>query len=323
MNSIGASEPSVLVDLTEPASEPGGREDRAIDSPEPATPEPHRRRTVRGSVLLVGSTTVAALAVWFMLYSLVFSGLQEHGTQTRLYNQFRYQLATETATLGSPIKLGSPVAVLNAPSVHWHNLVIIEGTTSRLLARGPGHLSNTPLPGQAGDSVFLGRSVTYGAPFRDIATLKKGASIRITTGQGRFTYRVLDVRYAGDRVPPKVSSNQSRLTLVTSTSQGWRSGWAPTETVYLDADLVHGQVQPVPPGLPSRVGKASLPMHVDPSGLIPLIVWLAGLVVAAVALALAWRRWSGPQAWVVGVPILIGLLWGANGALMRFLPNLL
>ena len=323
MSSLGTGEPPVLVDLTEPPPKVGEQDVIVVETPEAGSTEAHRRRTVLGAVLLVGSSTIAALAVWFLLFSVVFSGLQEHGNQTRLYNQFRYQLATETAALGSPIKSGSPVALLNAPSVHWHNLVIVEGTTSRLLTRGPGHLRNTPLPGQAGDSVILGRSVTYGGPFRDIATLRRGASIRVTTGQGTFVYRVLGLRYAGDRFPTALKSNQSRLTLVSSTSHGWRSGWAPTETVYLDADLVHGGVQAVPEGLPVRISTASLPMHIDPSGMIPLILWLAGLITAAFVLALAWRRSSGPQTWAVGVPIIIGLLWGANGALMRFLPNLL
>ena len=58
------------------------------------------------------------------------------------------------------------MAMLNAPSGHMHNLVVVEGTTSQSLVHGPGHISDTPLPGQTGNPVILGRSVTYGAPFR-------------------------------------------------------------------------------------------------------------------------------------------------------------
>ena len=55
----------------------------------------------------------------------------------------------------------------------------------------------------------------------------------VTTGEGVFHYRVEDIRYPGDSLPPPLKPNRSRLTLVTSSGGGWRSGWAPTHTAYL------------------------------------------------------------------------------------------
>jgi sortase A len=272
---------------------------------------------------MAGLAALGALAVWFLIYALVLTGLQEHGSQARLYDQYRLQLAAETAPLAEPIRTGSPVAILNSSSGHIHNLVVVEGTTSRLLAQGAGHRSDTPLPGQAGTSVILGRSVTYGAPFRHLRDMKVGEALTVTTGQGVFTYRVEDMRSSGSGLPPHLQSGQSRLTLVTSASHGWRSGWAPTQTIYLDALMAHGKAQPVPPGVPATVSSASLPMQNDPGATVPVIFWLEALLGVSAAVGWSWVRWGRAQTWIVGVPVLLFVLWGTSGALMRFLPNLL
>ena len=109
-------------------------------------------RAIARAVLFAAPTVLAVLAVWFLLYGLVLSGMEQHVSQFRLYDEFRVQLASETAPLAEPVQVGSPVAMIDAPSIGIHNLIVVEGTTSRLLMSGPGHLSDTPLPGQAGTS---------------------------------------------------------------------------------------------------------------------------------------------------------------------------
>jgi sortase A len=281
-------------------------------------------RSGSGTALAVGvAIGVSALAVWFLLYSFVLTGLQEHGSQSRLYEKYRSELAQETAPLGAPITVGSAVAVINAPEGGIHNLVVVEGSTARQLTDGPGHLRDTPLPGQYGTSVILGRSITYGAPFRNVPNMRAGDTLTVTTGQGVFTYRVEDVRRPGDPLPARILADQSRLTLVTSASNGWRSGWAPTETVYVDAMLTHGKAQPVLTKPPSTVSRASLPMEGDPGALLPLSFWVEGLIVAAAVIGWTWVRWGRRPTWIVGVPIILLLLWGTTNALVEFLPNLL
>ena len=230
-------------------------------------------RVIARSVLVAAPAILAVLAVWFLLYGLLLSGVEQHVMQSRLYDEFRLQLASETAPLAEPVQAGSPVAIINAPSAGIYNLIVVEGTTSRLLMSGPGHLSDTPLPGQAGWSVILGRSVTFGAPFGRITQMTVGDVVTVTTGEGIFRYRVEDVRLPGRPLPPTLDAGGSRLTLVTSASAGWRSGWAPTHTVYVDA-LLAGKSQPVPAGVPATVSPASLPMHNDPSASVAFIFWL-------------------------------------------------
>jgi sortase A len=276
-------------------------------------------RTLAGAAAL----GVCGLAVWILLYAMVLTGFQEHGSQNRLYQKFRVALAATTATYGGVIPNGAPVALMSSSAAGFDNLVVVAGTTAGDLSKGPGLQLDTPLIGQAGDSVVFGRSVTYGAPFRHIADLKKGARITVTTSQGTFVYSVIDVRYQGDKALPPVKVNQSRLTLVSSTSQGWRSGWAPDRIVFVDADLVKGQVQQVTPGLPSSVGSNSLAMQSNPGELSWFIGWLELLVVVVGGALWSWKNWGRRQTWLVGLPILIAVLWGTGNALLQFLPNLI
>jgi len=278
-------------------------------------------RGVGGAVLWT-FTAIAALSLWFLFHALILTSLQEHGAQVRLRAQFREQVAAATAPVGPRIKQGSPVARLDLGLPGLHNVIVVEGTSSSVLIRGPGHLAATPLPGQSGVSVIFGRSATYGAPFRSITNLSSGHTIRVTTGQGAFTYRIDRIRRAGDPIL-SLTAGASRLTLVTSEANGWRSGWAPDHAVYVDASLQTGAAQPAPAGIPTAVTKRSQAMEGDPSALAILVFWLQGLLLASVLVSWAWTRWLHGQTWIVGLPIVFAVLWGVSGAVLRLLPNLI
>lgn len=266
------------------------------------------------------SLVVAGLAAWFVLFTVFFSAQQEHGAQARLYDRFRSQLANETAPFQAPIAKGAPVALLTSTQAGLHDAVVVEGTTSSELRSGPGHQANTPLPGQVGTAVVMGRKLAYGGPFSGISSLRPGDTITATTAQGVFTYRVTDTRHSGDPIKA-IPVNQGRLTLVTST-EGWLGPLTPAKTLYVDAMIVKGQVQPVPAPLPASVSKASEPMQGDSGAAVPLTFWIEGLVAVGVLVALAWRRWGKWQTWLVGLPVVLSVSWGLTDTLVRFLPNL-
>lgn len=73
----------------------------------------------------------------------------------------------------------------------------VEGTTRESLREGPGHYSDTPLPGQPGNAAIAGHRTTHGAPFFDIDKLVPGDEIRVETLQGQFIYEV-DAHVADD-----------------------------------------------------------------------------------------------------------------------------
>jgi sortase A len=174
------------------------------------------------------------------------------------------------------------------------------------------------LPGQVGVSVLFGRSLTYGAPFKHLAELKLGQRISITTGQGSFNYTVDGIRRAGDPLPPPLAAGGSRLLLETSAG----SSFAPSQTVYVDATL-QGKAVDSPSGRLTGIPPSELAMGSDASGLIKLVLWIQALIVVAVVVVWARLRWGPNQAWLVGLPLVAAVLWGATGNVMMLLPNLI
>jgi sortase A len=264
---------------------------------------------------------VGALALWVVLFAAVFSGLLEHRSQTILYAKFREQLAAATAPISGQITEGSPVALLSVPAAGISHAVVVQGTGSDVLRKGPGHRPDTPLPGQPGVSVLYGKSATFGRPFRHLTSLARGDAVTVTTGQGSYRFSVDDVRTAGDTQPP-FTVGSSRLTLVTSAGSGWRSGFAPNHVVYVDATL-QGKVAPATtlstPAVPAREAA----MAGDRGGLLGLVLWLELMIVGGVGLVVARARWGWWQAWMTGMPVIAAAVWGATQSAALLVPNLL
>lgn len=288
------------------------------------TPRPAGSRTTGRLAALTVTTIVSLLALWLLLFAFVLSGLQESRSQRVLYAQLREGLSGATTPFGGQTQPGTPLMTVNAPQLGLNNTVVVEGTVASVLDLGPGHLANTPMPGQAGTSVLFGRSVTFGAPFGKVGTAKAGTQIVITTGQGTFHYIVDRVRRPGDPLPAAPSAGTSRVTFVTSAGTGWRAGWAPQETLYLDATMsTSDKIQPTPPGRPTVVPDAARPMQGDPAALLPLVFWLQGFIIIAVAVVWTRSRWSLWQTWLVAVPLFLACLWGSTAVASQLLPNLI
>lgn len=72
--------------------------------------------------------------------------------------------------------------------------VLFEGTDRTTLKSGPGHMTGTPLPGQAGNSVLSGHRTTYGGPFFDFDLLEEGDEIEVETAIGTHTYAIREIQ---------------------------------------------------------------------------------------------------------------------------------
>jgi sortase A len=70
------------------------------------------------------------------------------------------------------------------------SIVVIQGTDTSSLEKGPGHYRNTPIPGQPGTVAIAGHRTTYLAPFRHIDDIQDGDQIRIEMPYAAFTYTV-------------------------------------------------------------------------------------------------------------------------------------
>lgn len=68
------------------------------------------------------------------------------------------------------------------------DIVVVQGTETSSLERGPGHYKNTSLPGQPGTTAIAGHRTTYLAPFRHINDIRNGDQIRLEMPYAAFTY---------------------------------------------------------------------------------------------------------------------------------------
>jgi sortase A len=91
--------------------------------------------------------------------------------------------------------------------------VVVEGTSHRSLLLGPGHMKETPAPGQAGNAVITGHRDTF---FRHIYELQKGDEILVQRSGKTFKYEVTSKRIVQpDDMSVLKPSQESRLTLIT------------------------------------------------------------------------------------------------------------
>ena len=191
---------------------------------------------------------LALSGLGYVLWVALFSSLHYDKAQLNAYDTLRYELAEGDAPNGptspnNPDQLlapGSPVAVMSIPAIGLRT-VILQGTTSAVLENGPGHQRDTPMPGQAGISVILGRKTAYGGPFGKLASLVPGDKITVVTGQTVAGYTVVDLRRAGLAAARSARVRAGRMVLVTSVG----APLVPSGMLYVDADMT-SKPQPAP-----------------------------------------------------------------------------
>jgi sortase A len=84
---------------------------------------------------------------------------------------------------------GDPVGRIIMPTLK-RRTVVVQGTDTSSLRKGPGHYPKTSFPGEGGTVGVAGHRTTYGAPFRTIDRLKRGDQVIMEMPYGRFTYEV-------------------------------------------------------------------------------------------------------------------------------------
>jgi sortase A len=308
-------------------SAPGGVAGPAGASPPPQRSQALARRAaparlVASTAVLILAATLLGFAAWLAGGSRLYYDRVQHDD----YASFRTELAQATAPTGptdpaDPKRLlafGTPVAVLSIPQIGL-NAVVLEGTTSQVLEGGLGHLRDTQMPGQAGVSEIMGRRAAYGGPFARLSSLNPGDIFTVTTGQGVTRYRVLDVRRAGDLVPP-LTPGRGRLILATADGPPF----APTGVLRVDADTVSSP-QPAPAMVLSAADltPSELAFGTEPIAWVPLVLWGQALVLAAAGISWLGSRWGRWQAWTVAVPVLGYFGLEVADQVTRLLPNLM
>jgi sortase A len=107
------------------------------------------------------------------------------------------RLAFRARALDRRLEPGDAMGRIRIPDIGVSE-VVVHGTGTGDLRKGPGHYPDTPLPGERGTVAVAGHRTTYGAPFRRLDQLDPGERIEMQMPYGRFTYRVERTRI----VPP-------------------------------------------------------------------------------------------------------------------------
>ena len=92
--------------------------------------------------------------------------------------------------VGSPGEASAPIGRLEIPRIGL-SAVVAEGDDEQTLNVAVGHLPDTPLPWQEGNTALAGHRDTF---FRPLRRIQAGDEIRFATRRGTFRYRV--VRHA-------------------------------------------------------------------------------------------------------------------------------
>jgi sortase A len=91
--------------------------------------------------------------------------------------------------------------------------IVVEGASRKALSAGPGHMKETAMPGENGNSVITAHRDTF---FRHIYELNKGDEIQVRRNGSIFTYQVTGKKIV---LPEDVSVIQQtpdpQLTLIT------------------------------------------------------------------------------------------------------------
>ena len=139
--------------------------------------------------------------------------------------------AAPRPTASSPpvvqVRTGQPFALLRIPALgrNW-KFAVVEGASLAQLSTGPGHVTGTQLPGQAGNFAVAAHDITAGNPFLHLKSLTAGDAVYVTTRHATYTYLVTGekvVRYTQVSVlapvpgSPGQPATSAHITLITCT----------------------------------------------------------------------------------------------------------
>ena len=177
---------------------------------EPKPAPTHLQRFLRWSQRLLFITGILALG--YVGFSLLDARLYQASAKRSLENQIQLEKEPHEIQPKPAIKPGDVLGRLDIPRLDL-SVVVLQGTSSRMLRRGTGHIESTPLPGEAGNSGIAGHRDTF---FRGLKNIRKNDEIQFQTSTELFRFVVdwAKVVAPDDRSVLDPSTGSS-LTLVT------------------------------------------------------------------------------------------------------------
>jgi len=177
--------------------------------PRQIAPQQTWRSIVRG----IGQTLITAglVILLFVAYELWWTGLTTRHDQHELLKTLHQQWARGETIKNPP--LGSGIAILRIPRLgRNYAFVVVQGTSTADLIKGPGHYVGTAMPGQLGNFYVAGHRTTYLHPFYNINELTPGDPIVLETRTMWFTYTVENIPHTTARYQEIVSPDDFQVT---------------------------------------------------------------------------------------------------------------
>lgn len=224
--------------------------------------------------------------------------MSEDRAQALLEKEFVPALLNGVAPVGYPIKQGTSIALLEMKDINVRR-VVVEGTYAEDLAKGPGHLAGSALPGQPGTSAILGRSSRYGSAFARLDELKPGQEVTVTTAQGEHTYKVIDstVRSANDSAA--FTGERNMLLLITGVG-----GPSPDQRLVVRALLTSPVFPAGTAAADVQTTTAELGLEGSTHSPLQLAVWLFLLLILLISLVPLTDKIGKRVTWLVATPLI-------------------
>jgi sortase A len=199
-----------------PAPGGGGSTDFSAGGPQAgqAARHAHGLRALSWLLIVVGVLALAEVGVtllWQEPISALYARLQQHRLDGSLHTiervaptptethrlahipSERARIAFLARELEHRARGGSAVGSIHIPRI-GADFVVVKGTNTSDLEKGPGVYSDTSFPGAGGTTAIAGHRTTWLAPFRHIDALRPGDLIVLDMPYAHFTYAVTGQR---------------------------------------------------------------------------------------------------------------------------------
>jgi sortase A len=177
-----------------------------IKSHHPAR-KPRLLRWIQGLLFITG-----LLLLGYVGFTLLEATLYQVSAKRSLENEIQAEKERPQSQPKLPVRKGDVLGRMDIPRLGM-SVAVLQGTSSRILRLGIGHIAGTPLPGETGNIGIAGHRDTF---FRGLKDIRKNDEIQLQTTSGLSRYQVDWMKVvASDDQNVLAPSTESALTLVT------------------------------------------------------------------------------------------------------------
>jgi sortase A len=159
-------------------------------------------------LLLIAGILALSYVALILLNARLYQNAASHTLEQQIHAEEQH-----TASPSRPaVKEGDVLGKMEIPRLGL-SVAVLQGTKSKTLMHGVGHIEGTALPGEMGNIGIAGHRDTY---FRVLKDIRKDDEIQLQTASGIARYEVDWIQITAPRDGTIVSpTSESALTLVT------------------------------------------------------------------------------------------------------------